>query len=200
MVKSFVLDSMHLLSAGAMKKLLVEYWLTGTLNVRLGRRQKDEVNRRIASLKVQIPCDFQRTPRSTLYAQKWKCTEFRLFLLYIGPIVMKNIVGDHIYKHFLLLHVASRIMNSNELAETYNNNAKMYLHSFFSALPILYGPSSQTLNMHNLTHVADDTKTMKCTLSCIDAFPFENLLGGNKTINTYTKTVRWHKYVVAGIN
>ena len=33
------------------------------------------------------------------------------------------------------------------------------------------------LNMHNLTHLADDVKNKKCSLSRMTAFPFESLLG-----------------------
>ena len=48
-----------------------------------------------------------------------------------------------------------------------------------------YGLNSQVLNVHHLLHVADDVKFMKCSLSFIIAFPFENLLG---KIQKYLRT------------
>lgn len=31
---------------------------------------------------------------------RWKATEFRLFFLYIGPIVLKNIINEVLYKFY----------------------------------------------------------------------------------------------------
>ena len=38
--------------------------------------------------------------------KKWKATEFRFFLLYCGPLVMKGLLTNNQYSHFLNLHVA----------------------------------------------------------------------------------------------
>lgn len=129
MVNDFLLDKLHLIDGGAMRKIL-EYWTTGNLKVRLGRRSKMEIDRRISCLKSQIPSEFQRKSRTINHLAKWKCTEFRLFLLYIGPIVLKNSLPCALYDHFLLLHVAARILCSEDWALRYNNYAKIYLEKY----------------------------------------------------------------------
>lgn len=63
MIFSFVLDFMHLCCLGVMKKR-IEWWLSGDLNCRLGRRMRDVLSDRMELMKSQLPCDFQRKPRS----------------------------------------------------------------------------------------------------------------------------------------
>lgn len=135
-----------------------------------------------------MPIEFQRKPRSIFVYLKWKATEFRFFLLYCGPIVLKDILPLKLYHHFLLLHVACRILCSDKLALTYNTIAKKYLEKFVLTLPHLYEPKIQVINMHNLLHVADDAKNFNCCLSRISCFPFENVLGEIKrTVRTPNK-------------
>lgn len=173
-ISHFVLDSMHLCS-GVTKKL-IEYWILRSGKARISRVKRIELSRRMLCLKTDVPFEFQRKPRSTDDVRMWKATEFRFFLLYCGPIVLKNILDKNYYKHFLLLHTAFRLLFSEHFAK-YNNISKIYLLRFFEALPELYGTKSQILNMHNLIHVADDTKNLGCNLSYINSFPFESYLG-----------------------
>jgi len=68
------------------------------------------------------------------------------FLLYCGPIVLKNINPSKLYH--LLLHVACRIFCSDELAVTHNNVAKKYLEKFVFELPHLYEPKIQVIYVY----------------------------------------------------
>ena len=179
MVFSFVLDFMHLCLIGIMKKL-IEWWLSGDLNVRLGARMKQELSKRMEDLKKFVPSEFQRKTRLTVYHLRWKATEFRFFLLYCGPIVLKNILVPRLYKHFLLLHTACRILCCGRLCHRYREKAKSYLRIFFQCLPGFYGRKCQFLNAHHFIHLADDVQPMGCSLSRITAFPFESLLGRMK--------------------
>lgn len=175
-VACFVLDFMHLCCLGIMKKLL-EYWLTGSLNFRLDRRSREELARRMVALYSQVPFEFQRKPRSTQYFAKWKATEFRFFLLYCGPIVLKHLIRVQLYNHFMLLHVGCRVLCSEKLCHRHVYFAKQYLTTFFIALKDYYGVASQILNAHHLIHLADDVINMGCSLLHLTAFPFESMLG-----------------------
>ncbi|KYN50560.1 hypothetical protein ALC57_05601 [Trachymyrmex cornetzi] len=187
MIKIFVLDSMHLGYIGVMKKLLVDYWMEGQLTIRMSRLQKKELSRRLDTIRKYIPTEFQRKIGALVNARKWKATEFRFFLLYCGPLVLKKILRSELYHHFLLLHVAFRILCSEKFKQ-YNNLTKIYLNKFFQILPLLYGLQSQVLNMHNLIHIPDDTINMNCDLNLITSFPFENYLGQmRKLIRTPNK-------------
>ena len=178
MVSVFVLDSMHLLYQGIMKKLL-EYWINHGVH-KLSVTQRRELSRRMKLLKRQVPCEFQRKPRSTDHIGKLKATELCFFLLYAGPVVLKDVLISKLYKHFLLFHVACRFLCSDQLCQRYWRLAKEYLVFFFKYMGEYYGAASQILNVHHLIHLAGGVFNMGCSLNRITAFPFESLLGQMK--------------------
>ena len=184
MVAFFVLDFMHLCCQGIMKKL-IEYWVSGDLNFKLSSRSKLELSNRLIYIRSQIPREFQRKTRSLKTCAKLKVTELRFCLLYSGLIVLKGLVREDLYKYFLLFHAACRILSSRNICLQYANEEKQYLITFFIAMKDFYVPKSQILNAHHLMHLADDLKFIKCCLSSITAFPFENLLG---KIQKYLRT------------
>lgn len=175
-ISSFILDFMHLCCLGIMKKLL-EYWLGKHSTARFDVRKRQEISRRMTELHSQIPSEFQRKPRSTQFVAKWKATEFRFFLLYCGPIILKRLLRTDLYNHFLLFHTSCRILCSESLFRRYAHLAKEYLKAFFIALKDYYGAQSQILNAHHLIHLADDVINMGCSLLHLTAFPFESMLG-----------------------
>lgn len=115
MIKQFVLDFMHQGCLGVMKKMMVDFWLEGKLITKLSHSQKRQLSQSLLELQSQIPIDFQRTTRSIVDISKWKATEYRLFLLYVGPVVLQQILDKRYYNHFLLLHTACRILSSDDL-------------------------------------------------------------------------------------
>ena len=123
---------------------------------------------------------------------KFKATELRFFLLYSGPILLKGLLREDLYKHFLFFHTACRILSSKNVCLKYADQAKQYLRSFVIAMPDFYGLNSQVMNAHHLLHPADDVKFMKCSLSFITAFPFENMLG---KIQKYLRIPRRNRHI-----
>lgn len=123
-----------------------------------------------------MPCDFQCITRDLYEVQKWKATEFRLFLLYCGPIVLKTCLPDDLYKHFFLLHIACRILPSSDFAVKYNQQAKFVLICFVKISSRINGDKSLAQNMHSLIHLAN-ALYLKSSLPNFTAFPFENTLG-----------------------
>lgn len=176
MVNMFVLDFMHLACLGCMKKLLTELWLDSKSAAKMSQANKIVLCQMLNELKQQVPEEFQRTTRDISEIQKWKATEYRLFLLYVGPIVLKYCLSEQLYKHFLLFSIACRILSS-DLAIKYNNHAKSYLISFVNMSKEFYGAKILVLNMHSLIHLADDAKYLQDSISYFTAFPFESLLG-----------------------
>lgn len=142
----------------------------------LGVRQKLEFSNLMMQLRKCIPSEFQRKTRGIKYIAQWKASEYRFLLLYCGPVVLRGILNPRLYKHFLLFHVACKILCDREYAFICNANAKIYLTSFFEAMSYFYGRESQIMNAHNLIHLANDVQNMNCTLSNISAFPFKSLL------------------------
>lgn len=65
-----------------------------------------EISLKQLEFKHQIPDEFCRKPRSLLDVRHWKATDFRLFLFYTGPVVLKDYIPENIYQNFMSLHVA----------------------------------------------------------------------------------------------
>ena len=62
-----------------------------------------------------------RQPRGLSEIKRWKATEFRQFLLYSGIVVLKGIVTNQFYQHFLSLSIAIRIMLESDSEVRQNN-------------------------------------------------------------------------------
>lgn len=177
MISDFVLDIMHLCYLGIMKKLLTQCWLGIKSGTKMTIDNIGRLSLRLLHLKSEIPIEFQRSTRSIKHVMHWKATEYRFFLLYCGPVVLNGILPTKLYIHYLLFHTACRILCSQNMATENNTEAGIYLERFVVLAYIYYGPTVGVLNMHNLIHLADVVKNMRCTLSEISAFPFENYLG-----------------------
>lgn len=91
---------MHLVCLGVLKKLLL-LWVRGPLNVRLRCKKINELSTNLLDLKKIISSDFVKNIREIQDLVRWKATELRLFLLYLGPIVLENILIPDCYVHFM---------------------------------------------------------------------------------------------------
>ncbi|KAJ8935531.1 hypothetical protein NQ314_012749, partial [Rhamnusium bicolor] len=105
LVSNFVLDPMHLIYLGIMKRL-INYWLEGKRQFKLSKAATADINKNLHSFKVHIiPTEFGRKIRTFNDVKRWKAVEFRFFLLYSGILAMRSSLDSVKYKHFLLLHV-----------------------------------------------------------------------------------------------
>jgi len=66
-------------------------------------------------------------------------SEFRSFLLYWGPIVLKDTIPKNYYQHFLLLSVAIRILLSPSITSSMLDLASKCLDKFLNLMLPLYG-------------------------------------------------------------
>ena len=177
LVTNVALDYMHLVCLGVTKKLLL-LWLNGPLNVRIGGRATNTISQNLMFMRNSVPRKFSRKPRSLTDIKYWKATEFRQFLLYTGPVVLKPVLPKHLYRHFLSLHVAVTILVSPILImnESNINYAEQLLQYFVKHFAGLYDTKFISHNVHNLLHVCNDVRNFGI-LDNFRAFPFENFLG-----------------------
>lgn len=179
MVSGFVLDTMHLVFLGVVKKLITN-WCSGKHgNSRWSQNVKDYISSQLEEIAGFIPSCFQRKSRSLDTLDKWKAVEFRLFLLYIGPLVLKGNISCGEYNLFMTLSVAMNILlNENSCTDVKKvMYAKEILHVFVKECTHLYGEDFITYNTHCLIHIADDALYFKCSLNSLSAFKFESYLG-----------------------
>ena len=141
-VKQFPLDYMHLVCLGVMKRILL-FMKEGPLQsaARLSQKQVKEISFKLENLTGTLPSEFARQPRSLEELKRWKATEFRQFLLYTGPVVLKGVINDNIYIHFLAFSVAISIfLNKDKIKDPTNiSYAKDLLIFFVQKAPEFYG-------------------------------------------------------------
>ena len=82
------------------------------------------------NLSKQIPDEFQRATRSLGEIGTWKATEYRLFLLYSGMFILKGILPEDKYNHFLLFSIGNRILSCDSFVKLYVNQAQAFLDKF----------------------------------------------------------------------
>lgn len=175
-ISSVPLDYMHLVLLGVMKKL-IRLWLLGPLKTRLNSKKVHKISKKLLRLRHSVPKEFGRKPRTIFEFRHWKATEFRTFLLYTGPIALKDILPIEQYENFILLHSAIRILCSKIHIEDSKNIdcAHEMLERFVLDFQDIYGKKFVSHNVHNLLHLCSDVKKYG-TLDQFSSFRFENYL------------------------
>ncbi|XP_031348731.1 uncharacterized protein LOC116174854 isoform X1 [Photinus pyralis] len=154
------LDYLHLICLGVVKKLIL-LWMSGKpLNIRIPGMTINKISSDILKCQKTVPREIVRKPRSLSDIHHWKGTEFRSFLLYVGPVVLKKYLSADMYLNFLTLHTAIRILCNPNISE--DNNYIVYAENllihFVQSFGIIYGNDKISHNVHNLIHIADDAK------------------------------------------
>ncbi len=166
-----------MVNLGVVRRMLI-FLTRGPTLWRLSVRQRQEISQKLNRLRGKMPSEFARQPRGLEDLDRWKATEFQQFLLYTGPVVLKNVLSPERYYHFLSLAVAMSIMLESD--KSTRNAYLQYAHELMSHFVMrcadLYGKYFSVYNVHGLIHLHEDVRHFNCSLNDISAFPFENHL------------------------
>ena len=172
MHSQFPRDPMHLVYLGATRRILL-YWLKGSnKNVKLTAHQISAISNALQNFTNCLPREFVRKCRTLSHLDRWKATEFRTFLLYLSPVILKDILDEKVYHHYLLFCIGIRILSSFSIEI---GIAEKFIFEFVDFAPKLYGQQFSVYNIHSLIHLADDCK-IHGPLENFSAFDFENEL------------------------
>lgn len=180
MVDDFPIDYMHQVNLGVTKRLILG-WTSGPLSSRISSVQVQSINRKLLNMKKFLPSDFVRKPRSLDTIRLWKASEFRTFLLYTGPFVLKDILNKDVYLHFMSLSCGVSILMNDILTFEHKDYANELMHYFVDEAVKLYGEKFVTYNVHSLTHLSDVAARFGGLHKC-SAYPFESYLGTLKRL------------------
>ncbi|XP_067216038.1 uncharacterized protein [Linepithema humile] len=180
-VTNVPLDYMHVVCLGIVRKKLY-LLLNGELHYRLSHRVVDEISTRLTYLRCYIPVEFARKPRKLDCVKLWKATEYRLLLLYTGPLTFKSILKRNVYVNFITLHVIIRILSSKDLHD-YLAYAQELTYFYIKTFIKLYGMGHVSHNIHSLIHLVNDVKRFG-PLDNFSAFKFENYM---QTLKKYIR-------------
>jgi len=177
MVTKFILDPMHLVYLGVMRRMLFQMVQGNNYFCKLDSRRISLLSERLELLHEYIPVDFARKPQNLYKITKWKATELRQFLLYTGLFVLNGILPNNHIEHFKIFHIAIFILSHPNLAIQLCDYAQVLLIEFVKTFDDFFGPNSKIYNVHNLVHLPDDVRNFNKPLDEISSFDFENLLG-----------------------
>lgn len=174
MIKQFPMDYLHLVLLGVVKKLL-QMWLKGKPPLILSSNDVRIISNKLIDISYTQPKEFQRKIRPLSEIGYFKGSEFRTFLIYSGPFVLKDVLSEEQYNHFLSLHVAIRILCNPEMYHSHGVVAKTLLEDFVTRFGEIYGMDHLVYNVHGLIHLSDDCMNFG-TLDSFSAFSFENYM------------------------
>ncbi|CAH0387832.1 unnamed protein product [Bemisia tabaci] len=187
--RSFILDPMHLVFIGVTKSILSILFLGGRHMLSPSLRQK--VQKKLDDCAPYLPSDFPRKPSKIRNVGTCKAAEARIYLFYLGPVILRNSVDRNKYIHFMELSVAMRIYHNVTMCANAEARklAKDLVQHFVTSVPELYGEEYSSHNMHSLYHLPDDIEWFKdsipdFTANDISAFPPENF---NQVFRRFTR-------------
>ena len=176
MISQFPIDYMHQVNLGVTRKLLVMW--TGSWCLKQARLAALHINRissNLVKMKQYIPCEFVRKPRSLSDLAMWKASELRQFLLYTGPLALKDVLAPETYMNFLCLSVGVTLLMSEKFVPEHSDYACELLKHFVCEAQRLYGEKFVTYNVHSVIHLADVARRYGSLQNC-SAYPFENYM------------------------
>ena len=175
------LDYMHVVLLGVMRKLLNRWVKRDTCLHLITDEMLTKISQRLVSLSKTVPSEFVRKPRPLTDLCHWKATEYRQFLLYSGPLILKDILPGELYQHFIYLHCGIKILCSKSLCIKYNNYASKLLRHFLKESRKLYGDHFVSYNVHCMIHLPRDVLQFG-PLDNFSCFPFKNFLQSLKSL------------------
>ena len=197
MISQFPIDYMHLTLLGLVRRMARD-WQDGILHSKsfpfhVRRATISMLQASVVNYSVKMPREFQRQCRAINECDSWKATEARQFLLYLGPVILKDVLDEKMYEHFKLLSIAIRCLCSEELLDGYLHSASSWLDQFVNQYVKYYGNKS-VYSVHAHCHLADDAR-MFGVLDNFSGFPFESFLGSlkgmvNKSYQVVQQVVR----------
>lgn len=180
LISQIVIDYRNTIIFGCMRRLM-DLWLNGKLDYRLNKEAIKKIDYQLSMIKC--PKEFsQLTPKKLSDHEQWTAYDWKQFLLYYGPIVLKDNLSNKFYLNFLLLHMGARIMlNPGEHNKCSAFISGILVKKFLIEFTLYYGSDLVDYNFHNLLHF-EDTINAYGSLENVSGFLFENEINFMKNI------------------
>ena len=136
------------------------------------------MNSSLKEMKLFIPFEFKRKMKPLSELAYWKASEFRLFLLCAGVVVLKNrdLLDKCYYRHFVKLASAMRLLLISDSTDDDMSLCSKLLIEFCEDCSSLYGKGFLSYNVHGLIHLVNDFN-LYGSLDFVSCFSFESYLG-----------------------
>jgi len=92
----------------------------------------------------------------TIYSRRhWKSSEWRNFLLFYGPLVLKRVLPEKYYNHFMLFSESVYLLSQSKISQMEIFEARQKIILFVKQFQTLYGLEHMTFNLHKFLHACD---------------------------------------------
>lgn len=178
-------DYLHVVLLGVVKKLL-RLWFQ-PLKPLLPIHCRQKVSASLKLCNEYIPSEIHRKCRPVEEILTFHGNELRVFLLKVGPTVLRNNVSSDFYQNFLLLHCAITILCDEILSQEKSFSAEKMLEIFIENSIEVYGEEFVVSVVHACTHLAEAVRSQKMPLDSFSTFQFESYM---TPIKNYLHTTR----------
>jgi hypothetical protein len=175
-IKHFVPEYMHSVCLGVTKQF-VSIWCDSK-NSALPFYLQPKIIQQIDSslLTIHPPHEVKRCPRSLSERHYWKASEWRAFLLFYSPILLKTVLPPVYYNHWLLLVFSIYTLLQDHIQKADLLHASSCLTRFVVEVQELYGKCYVSYNVHCLTHLSNAVD-MWGPLWANSSFVYEDTIG-----------------------
>jgi len=130
----------------------------GCGSVRLSKSQIERINNRMKIIVKCLSSDFARVPSDINDYRNFKATEFRQIMMYTGPYIFKNKVGQPVYNNFMIFNILMRLLSCYKTVYSQNDYAESLAKYFLKTFCAVYGKGNVSYNIHSLIHLVKDAK------------------------------------------
>jgi len=135
------------------------------------RSQSARVNSLLYSIKP--PSEVKRLPWSLESRSYWKASEWRAFLLLYSVVILRGVLPERHYNHWILLVYSVYSMHQKNVDKACLLMCDLALNKFVAEIPHLYGAEHVSYNAHLLVHLVESVKNWG-PLWATSAFVFED--------------------------
>ncbi|CAF4277865.1 unnamed protein product [Rotaria sp. Silwood2] len=171
---SVVIDPMHTVFLCHSKKLLIH------LQTFITKENLEKIHLKLRS--INYIHDILRRPRSFTNVKKWKASEIRLFILYIGLPILAEFLPVEIIGDLALYNVILRLLHDHwdddkKLSDSISFLLKLYIDNLLKHINAgLYPTNLLTISTHTHLHLPLQCKKFG-RLNWLTNFVFESFLG-----------------------
>lgn len=141
----------------------------------------------------KFPVETKQKLRSFEDLSLWKSTDWQTFLLYASPVVLKGLLTEEKYKHFMLYFCAITILSSKQHKHLWEK-ANQKLRQFVGTFAKIYGTNAVTSNVHSLTNLYKQAVRFGC-IGDYSSYSFVQKLG---FLNNYLQSANYRGLEQAG--
>ncbi|KAH7985680.1 hypothetical protein HPB49_026311 [Dermacentor silvarum] len=171
---SFVVDYMHAVCNGFVRTTAFLWFSHKRQNEFSLGSHLQEINERLSQLTPVW--ETTRLPRSLLEMKYWKASEWRDWLLFFSPVVLKGFLPSRYYKNWMKFVAIMHFCLQSSIPMVKIRKVRRLMVQFLKDYEELYGQESMTYNAHILVHMVDHVDQWG-PLWGFSAFSFESMNG-----------------------